>query len=297
MTQQTASFAELTPDINAPNRSSDAGLAWRGIDVERVCYPGGEYSTPALPAHYIVLHVGGAPMLLVQRRCGHTEHSVILPEDVLIVPAGTPNVCWHSEPAELVFIRLEPFLIAEAAAATGIDPARVEIKNNFGERDSQIGAISLTLMDETISPGLGGHLYVESLTTQLIVHLLRRHAITPRLFSEPTGGLSPARLQRVLDFIGDQLERDLPLAEMAAAVHLSSYHFARQFKQAVGVSPHQYIIQQRVEAAKRLLARDDLTISQVAATVGFADHSHLTRYFKRLVGLSPAAYQRQITRS
>lgn len=106
-------------------------------------------------------------------------------------------------------------------------------------------------------------------------------------------GLPPARLRQALEFINDQLDQELSLAELAALVHLSPYYFTRLFKQAVGIAPHQYVILQRVEAAKQLLANRDLTIAQVAAQVGFADASHLSRHFKRLVGLASQEFQRR----
>ncbi len=263
------------------------------MDIERANYPGGEYQTPPLPTHYVVLHVG-TPTRITQRCDGHTQHSAIFSGDVTIVPAYTPNVCQHLEPAEELLISLEPFLVAEVAAAVEVDPTRIELQNSFGVRDPQINEIALALLRESQSPGLGGRLYAESLTTQLIVQLLRRHAVMPRPFTESAGGLSPAHLRRVIDFISDQLEHTISLNDMAATVHLSPYHFARQFKQAIGLSPHEYLIQQRIEAAKRLLTQRDLTTTEVAAAVGFADYSHLARHFKRQVGLSPTAYRRQI---
>jgi AraC family transcriptional regulator len=79
------------------------------------------------------------------------------------------------------------------------------------------------------------------------------------------------------------------LNDIAEAVHLSPFHVARLFKQALGVSPHQYLIQVRVNSARSLLSAGsgERSLAEVASAVGFADQSHLTRHFKRLLGVTP----------
>jgi AraC family transcriptional regulator len=80
---------------------------------------------------------------------------------------------------------------------------------------------------------------------------------------------------------------------MAAVAHLSAYHFARQFKAATGLPPHQYVILRRVERARQLLqAGTDLSLAEVAACAGFSDQSQLTHHFKRLVGVTPGQFRR-----
>jgi AraC family transcriptional regulator len=79
---------------------------------------------------------------------------------------------------------------------------------------------------------------------------------------------------------------------MAAVARLSPYHFARQFKAATGLPPHQYVIARRVERAKQLLqAGTGHSIAEVAARAGFSDQSQFSRHFKRLVGVTPGQFR------
>jgi AraC family transcriptional regulator len=87
--------------------------------------------------------------------------------------------------------------------------------------------------------------------------------------------------------------RELSLTDIAGAVHLSSFHLARLFKQSLGVSPHQYLIQLRVNSARWLLSAGsgERSLAEVASAVGFADQSHLARHFKRVTGLTPRQFR------
>ena len=94
------------------------------------------------------------------------------------------------------------------------------------------------------------------------------------------------------EYIEEQLDAGPSLEQMAAAAHLSVYHFARQFKAATGLPPHQYVILRRVERAKQLLqAGTDVSLAEVAACAGFSDQSQFCHHFKRLVGVTPGQFQ------
>jgi AraC family transcriptional regulator len=100
-------------------------------------------------------------------------------------------------------------------------------------------------------------------------------------------------LHQVIAYIHEYLDRDLRLAELARIAQLSPYHFSRLFKQSMGLAPHQYHTQCRVERAKQLLLSGELTLPEVACAVGFASQSHLNYHFKRWVGVTPRQFLQQ----
>ena len=104
--------------------------------------------------------------------------------------------------------------------------------------------------------------------------------------------LPRGRLRAVVEYIEEHLDGSPSLEQMAATAHLSVYHFARQFRAATGLPPHQYVISRRVERAKQLLQEGDLSLAEVAAAAGFADQSKLSHTFKRVVGVSPRQFRR-----
>jgi AraC family transcriptional regulator len=138
----------------------------------------------------------------------------------------------------------------------------------------------------------GGPLVAESLATILSVHLIRHITGRHQLPSSAGGVLPQRKLQRVIEYIMENLEGSPTLEQMASIAHLSSHHFARQFKAATGLSPHQYVIARRVERAQHLLRKDDeLGLAEVAQRVGFYDQSHFSVHFKRIVGVTPRQFQ------
>ena len=144
---------------------------------------------------------------------------------------------------------------------------------------------------ELASGGPGGPLAAESLANVLAVHLIR-HVLSPRRTLRGRDGALPrGRLRAVVEYIEEHLHGCPTLAQLAAVVRLSPYHFARQFKAATGLPPHQYVIARRVERAKQLLQAGDLSLAEVAAHAGFSDQSQLCHHFKRLVGVTPGQFR------
>jgi AraC family transcriptional regulator len=104
--------------------------------------------------------------------------------------------------------------------------------------------------------------------------------------------MSSRKLKQVLSYIEDNLHHDLSLHEIAGVAGLSVSHCKSVFRQTMGVPIHQYIIQRRVEHAKALLCKSELSITEIAHTTGFAHQSHLANHMRRVLGFSPKAVRK-----
>jgi AraC-like DNA-binding protein len=117
---------------------------------------------------------------------------------------------------------------------------------------------------------------------------------TPLIVARPPrGGLASGALRRVKQHIDQHLSEAIKLNELAQIAELSACHFARAFKESVGIAPHRFMTVRRIAAACRLLAEGDDALIQIALEVGFCDQSHFTRCFARFVGVTPSAYRRR----
>jgi RpiB/LacA/LacB family sugar-phosphate isomerase len=108
---------------------------------------------------------------------------------------------------------------------------------------------------------------------------------------EVIGGLPPRRLQRVFTHIRENVARDLSVTELAQVVGMSQYYFSKLFKMSTGITPHQYVMRQRVERAQELLRETRTALAEIATQVGFETQSHFTSVFRRLVGATPKHYR------
>jgi AraC family transcriptional regulator len=112
-----------------------------------------------------------------------------------------------------------------------------------------------------------------------------------RLSLAVRGGLAPHKLDKVLAYIDEKLAEPVGVRDLASQVHMSPFHFARRFKQAVGTPPHAYITHVRIERAKKLLAGTNLPLIDVATRVGYRTQAHFTGVFHRYAGTTPRAYR------
>jgi AraC-like DNA-binding protein len=115
--------------------------------------------------------------------------------------------------------------------------------------------------------------------------------MTTRGTNSGSPALSGSRLRRVAEYIQQNLDKDLSLAELAAVAYMSPYHFARLFKDSTGVPPHRFVVRQRIARARGVLASPELSIAQVSRMVGFRTPSHFTTVFRRVLGITPGAYR------
>lgn len=148
------------------------------------------------------------------------------------------------------------------------------------------------LKAELLKGEIGGPLLVESLQIQSCIHLLRNYAQT-RL-SEPlaSGSFKACERRILLDFIRENTSRNITLSEMAAALNLSPYHFARKFKEEFGMPPHKFLMNDRLKRAKELMSNPQKSLKAIAAQAGFSDQSHMTRSFQSGYGVTPSQFRR-----
>lgn len=242
--------------------------------------------SPARPNTLIAIHMG-RPVHLACKRAGSSHSGTAIHGDVDIIPCGTPAIWENREKDTALICSLPPALLQAAAEGLNLDPGRVEIRNRFQMRDTQIEYIGWALKAEMERGYPSGRLYVDSLAMALAARLLQGHSSLAREPEMPRGAMQGHRLKRVLSFIEEHLSEDLSLDSIAAAAGVSAPHCKVLFRRAMGVPVHQYVVSRRIERAATLLRESQLPISQIALDSGFAHQSHLARHMRRMMGISP----------
>ncbi|MBW4540988.1 MAG: AraC family transcriptional regulator [Myxacorys chilensis ATA2-1-KO14] len=211
--------------------------------------------------------------------------------DIAIIPADVSQRCNWKTSAEFAILAIDPALLKQVGQ-DWVNVDRIELIPRFmSEQDTLLQGIFSAVKDELEAVKMGGDLLIDSLKTTLAIHLLRNYCSTQSKLSSYGDGLSSSTLKQVVEYIDEHLNQNLKLVEIAAIAQISPCHFLRLFKQKMGVTPHQYILQQRIERAKVLLQHHELSLAEIALRCGFCDQSHLTRSVKRRVGVTPKQLQ------
>ncbi|HEV2659042.1 MAG TPA: AraC family transcriptional regulator [Ktedonobacteraceae bacterium] len=197
-----------------------------------------------------------------------------------------------SEPTQTIHLHLSKELISRTAEEMGgCDPAHLALVERIGFQDPLLTQIGLALRRELEQSAPAGKLYAQTAAQMLAVHLLRHYASAAIDIKEFPQGLTRHQVKRVTDFIRTHLNQDLSLQILAEQIGFSVYYFARLFQQTMGVSPHQFVLDRRIERAQHLLVKTDTPLASIALECGFANQSHLTQVFKQHLALTPRSYR------
>lgn len=276
----------------APNRIGEGGM-WGDLIVEEFTpQPPTEMLTPAESHHQI--NVSFSREWALREWSGQSRSGIYAEDEVAVIGAGQ-NVrwAWPYGSAHCVHVHLPPHLVALVADdVDGSAGWSADIQSTLGCQDDLIRRLLRLLYDELRAPSWASKLFVESVTLQLCIALLRRRPSMPETVSRLSGRL-PADIARAIDYIDAYLGRSMSLGELAEVCDLSTYQFLRRFKRATGFPPHRFVMQRRAERAAELLrsADDEVSLAALATELGFADQTHFTKVFKRIHGVTPARYR------
>ncbi|MBE9111481.1 helix-turn-helix transcriptional regulator [Nodosilinea sp. LEGE 07298] len=257
--------------------------------------PGGLDAPLGLSHHMLTFFLSkNARQVTSFDECGQYDGVMEL-GDFYLYPAGRPGFTRWQSVDKTLHIVLEPdFLSRVAIDSDCLNSGNLELLPVLNTRDRQLENLVPLFLQEIENGDLGDRLYLESLSSILGIHLLRQYCkVTPKLRQSGVG-LAPRKLATVLEYIQARLNQELSLDAMAAEIGVSRCHFATQFKQTMGLPPHQYVSQQRIEKAKRSLRSHQLSIAEIALECGFSNQSHLTKVFKKQTGTTPKAYRERL---
>ena len=275
------------------------GVRWKGLEAfrYRTSSTGVEFTLPPVSYHCLVL-ISRPPEKLRLLVEGVKRDLPPAAGSIAVVPAGSSQLVRWQGSKDTLHVFLEPSLVARVAAESfELDPSRSVVPPLLsGFSSPELSAAMLAVDAELRAGGAGGSLLAESFATALAVHLMR-YVMGPRRPKASADGILPRhKLRRVVEFIMENLEGSPTLEQMAAVVHLSLYHFSRQFKAATGFAPHQFVIARRIERAQHLLRTNgELGLAEVALRSGFANQGHFCLHFKRIAGITPRRFRENAT--
>jgi AraC family transcriptional regulator len=192
-------------------------------------------------------------------------------------------------PAQLIATTLE--------RACGLLRSPVEVVDPLFTHDPIVEGLGREVLGEMLGADPLCQLRIDLLGQDIAIQLLRRWSTftgAPGTFPLlAKGGLAPWQVKRIMEYLEDRLADDVGLDDLSRLVDLSTFHLCRAFKQSTGMPPHRWRMQRRVERAREMLEGTDLTVTAIAAAVGFDDPSGFASAFRKVTGTSPSAYRRE----
>jgi AraC family transcriptional regulator len=244
-----------------------------------------------VPAHILILRTGSSS-IIEWKEGGLDRKAKLEPGSVSLLPAGSRRAArvFRPQPGEASILQLRPGFLQRSVGELARG-GKVELGRHMDLRDPQIARLIESLRAD-IAAGLPtGRLFGESIAAAISAHIAQQYSVTTTRLEEFRGGISPARLKRVLEYIDANLADNLVLDKLAEVAGLNLYHFARGFRQSTGLSPHQHVLRTRIERAKEFLRNPHLSVLEASARTGFVDQSHFSKVFRRIVGVAPSKYR------
>ena len=244
--------------------------------------------------HYLSLNLDSAPLQLEVKQPHGFKRFTVPPQSLWVSPSADPITLRLNSTLQYLRVSIDPLHLGRLISPSLDQVGPVRLRRTYAVQSPQIAHLMQALRAEADDRNPGGLATVEAVTTALAYHLVREAGIEKPRLIHVHGGLSGGAKRRVLEMIDAALDTRLTIEMLAREVGLSPAHFARAFKETLGRAPHQYLLAQRLERARRLLETTEQTLSDIAQRTGFADQAHFTRLFKRAFGTTPGALLRTL---
>jgi AraC family transcriptional regulator len=292
----------VRPANDAGPRTADSAIkmrmlharTWTGVSAELFEMRAADRSLVELPSEHIrllvMLNEVGARAETRTNPYRETRSDYQGPNHISLLPKGV-RAWQHVE--RMGYCRY--LLIHFDADRLNVPPCNGE-RAKFMARlmfsDPTIWRYAQLIAEECERSGELSEPYGESLSLALFLALMRLNGDEAR--ETYRSRLAPWQLRRVTDFMRDNLADTLQLTQLAAISGLSPSHFGRAFKGSTGLPPHRWHLNLRIEQARSMLTEAGASLADIACATGFADQSHFTRVFSRIVGMSPGAWRRSL---
>lgn len=223
------------------------------------------------------------------------HHESVNPGSVVVIPAQAEHWSAWDNLGKFAVFSIQPQALREIAPET-VNPDKIKLLPTFAksEPDALIASIGNSIKQQLQTDPDGCDFYVEHLKNALLAHLLKNYCTIEHSLKSIGDGLPPYKLKQTIEYINDNLERQIKLNDIAELIDISQYYFCRLFHNSTGVSPYKYVIQQRVARAKDLIKNSKLPLVDIAYECGFSSQSQMTQHFRKCVGVTPRVYRNRL---
>ena len=269
---------------------SSRSLGWKNVNFDYFQCAG--YETPIhYPEHHAIA-VSYKPHHAERKLDGVFQKEHHSCGSVIVVPKTVEHWSAWKNQVNFVLFSITPSALATIAPET-VNPDRVELIPTFAksQADHLIASIGIAIKHQLETDPNGCSFYIEHLMNAMSAHLLKNYCTIKPTLKNYGDGLSRNKLKQVVNYINDNLDRNIALNELANLIDISPYYFCRLFRKSTGTTPYQYVIQRRVTKAKQLIKHSKMSLADITFECGFSSQSQMTQHFHKLTGITPKKYR------
>lgn len=277
--------------------ATSANRPWGGMSAELRGHSAG-YIGAFVPQNAEITTIIRGPKPAVSTRAAAGVRQVVpaTPLTTWLCPAGIAeeDTSLSDDIPEVLHVYLPQYVFSTLSQRERLDFRAQDLRYQARVTNSDVMAMLSIIVSELRNPTFAGGLRMESLSYAMVETLARDHAEThadTRPRNKLAGGLDRKRIARVIDYIEDNLYENMSVVELAQVADYSLFHFTREFTVSTGYTPHAYLAERRLDAAKRILAFSDLPLVEIAHINGFSNQANFTKAFHKSVGMSPGRYR------
>jgi AraC family transcriptional regulator len=246
------------------------------------------------PEEAFVFHVMLAPRsswdIWIDGR--HKRVGSVAPGDTILLDLTTSPAACLTEPFDNVRFYISQSTIDELAYDRGFRRIGGLRAHALGAQDAVLHGLAKSLQVAIDQPNGGAAIFAEYVALAFHTHVIHAYGSVSNGDRGALGGLAPWQIRRASAFLEANLAGNPTLAQLARECGVSCSHFARAFKESMGLPPHRWLTKMRIDRAKDMISHGDLDLAEIALICGFVDQSHMTRTFSRFGGHPPGRWRR-----
>ncbi|NRA65653.1 MAG: helix-turn-helix transcriptional regulator [Pseudobacteriovorax sp.] len=253
----------------------------------------GEMPTQVFDQHHVLVNLNETSHRVENWRNGQHRDFIYHQNDVIVTPAGLESGWrWHAA-SKVVVVTLEPKKFESFALhEVGVVLSKNQVRDIPKFNDENLTTAARLALEALHNGNIGDDIVFESLARDFLIKLIQKYGDLAGSEAKFSKGFSSIQFKKVLDFIKQNYSQTFGLDELAKEAGISRHHFSRLFKETTGRSPMQFVLEYRVQKAKLLLSKQNVTLSEIAAQCGFSDQAHFSRAFKAEYGRPPKSFRK-----
>lgn len=245
------------------------------------------------PFHAFLLNTGETDIKwkIHNKKSASNETIIMEKNHIFFNPANNPITRSTEEYYEflLIFIAHEKMVASAKTIETDF-----KFDELFNINDPHLQHIFKLLLSEVQTENRNGKLFVENLISLLSIHFYKNYSINKSRLINNVDGFTEEEYEKILLYIDKNLNEKIRLEQLAEEIRLNKYNIIKKFKSTKNITPHQFILQKKLERSKFLLKDPSYTLTDITYMLSFSDQAHFTNLFKRMYGITPTEFRKTL---